>query len=94
MANVLQVAWQRANASVGRNDLRQHDRQRTGLTLAAATRATTVGQMHRAGHSSSGAAMRDQHATKERDRAIADALGDFVEVTTRELILRNESDSE
>jgi hypothetical protein len=31
--------------------------------------------MHRAGHSSSVDAMRYQHATKNRDRVIADALG-------------------
>jgi len=44
------------------------------LTLAAATGATTVELMHRAGHSSSVGAMRYQHATKDRDRIIADAL--------------------
>jgi integrase len=73
--NVLQVAWQRARAKVGRTDLRLHDLRHTGLTLAAATGATTVELMHRAGHSSSVAAMRYQHATKDRDRIIADALG-------------------
>jgi len=62
--------------------------------LAAATGATTVELMHGAGHSSSVAAMRDQHATKERDRIIADALGDFVVVANRELILGNHPDSE
>ena len=73
--NVLQVAWQRARSKVGRADLRLHDLRHTGLTLAAATGATTVELMHRAGHSSSVAAMRYQHATKDRDRIIADALG-------------------
>lgn len=73
--NVLQVAWQRARSDVGRADLRIHDLRHTGLTLAAATGATTVELMHRAGHSSSVAAMRYQHATKDRDRIIADALG-------------------
>ena len=73
--NVLQVAWQRARTIVGRPDLRLHDLRHTGLTLAAATGATTVELMHRAGHSSSVAAMRYQHATKDRDRIIADALG-------------------
>jgi integrase len=74
-ANVLQTAWQRARAKVGRTDLHLHDLRHTGLTLAAATGATTVELMHRAGHSSSIAAMRYQHATKDRDRIIADALG-------------------
>jgi integrase len=73
--NVLQVAWQRARTIVGRPDLRLHDLRHTGLTLAAATGATTVELMHRAGHSSSVAAMRYQHATMDRDRIIADALG-------------------
>ncbi|MHB8518440.1 MAG: site-specific integrase [Acidimicrobiales bacterium] len=74
-ANVLQTAWQRARTSAGRPDLRLHDLRHTGLTLAAATGATTVELMHRAGHSSSAAAMRYQHATRDRDRVIADALG-------------------
>ena len=74
-AGVLQVAWQRARDSVGRADLHLHDLRHTGLTLAAATGATTVELMHRAGHSSADAAMRYQHATKDRDRLIANALG-------------------
>jgi integrase len=83
-ANVLQVAWQRARSKVGRPDLRLHDLRHTGLTLAAATGATTVELMHRAGHSSSVAAMRYQHATKDRDRVIADALSAFVESSNLE----------
>lgn len=74
-AGVLQVAWQRARDSVGRGDLHLHDLRHTGLTLAGATGATTMELMHRAGHSSADAAMRYQHATKDRDRLIADALG-------------------
>lgn len=93
-ANVLQVAWQRARAIVGRNDLRLHDLRHTGLTLAAATGATTVELMHRAGHSSSVAAMRYQHATKDRDRIIADALGVFIDVANMDPHLRNGFGSE
>ena len=88
-ANVLQSAWQRARASVGRTDLRLHDLRHTGLTLAAATGATTVELMHRAGHSSSVAAMRYQHATQDRDRILADALGVFVEASKQPLIDRD-----
>jgi len=44
------------------------------LTLAAATGATTAELMHRAGHSSAPAALRYQHATRDRDRILADAL--------------------
>jgi integrase len=92
-ANVLQVAWQRARASVGRTDLRLHDLRHTGLTLAAATGATTVELMHRAGHSSSVAAMRYQHATKDRDRVIADALGVLVDAANADSNLRDRSDT-
>jgi hypothetical protein len=67
---VLQVAWQRARLKVGRTDLRLHDLRHTGLTMAAATGATTVERMHRAGHLSSVAAMRYQHATRDRDRIL------------------------
>lgn len=34
--------------------------------------------MHRMGHSSSAAALRYQHATRDQDQAIAKALGDLV----------------
>lgn len=34
--------------------------------------------MHRMGHASSAAALRYQHATRDRDHAIARALGDLV----------------
>jgi integrase len=83
--NVLQAVWQRARASVGRNDLRLHDLRHTGLTFAAAAGATTVELMHRAGHSSAAAAMRYQHATRDRDKVIAEALGSFVESALKNL---------
>jgi integrase len=73
-SGVFQAAWNRARTKVGRKDLHFHDLRHTGLTLAAATGATTVELMHRAGHSSADAAMRYQHATKDRDRIIADSL--------------------
>ena len=72
--DALQSAWDRARATIGRKDLRLHDLRHTGLTLAAATGATTVELMHRAGHASAAAAMRYQHAIQDRDRAVADAL--------------------
>jgi integrase len=77
--DALQGSWERARASIGRPDLRLHDLRHTGLTLAAATGATTAELMHRAGHTSATAALRYQHATHDRDRVIADALGDLVE---------------
>ena len=47
--------------------------------LAAATGATLAELMARLGHSTPGAALRYQHAAKDRDRAIADALSDMAE---------------
>ena len=70
----LQGVWERARETVGRRDLRLHDLRHTGLTLAAATGATTVELMHRAGHASATAAMRYQHAIRDGDRTLANAL--------------------
>jgi integrase len=66
-----------ARLAAGRPDLRFHDLRHTGATLAAATGATIAELMHRLGHSTSGAAMRYQHATADRDAAIAEALSEF-----------------
>ena len=43
--------WGRARLTIGRPDLRFHDLRHTGLTLAAATGASTAELMHRGGHS-------------------------------------------
>jgi len=73
----LNRAWATARKAIGRNDLRFHDLRHTGLTLAASTGATTAELMHRGGHASPAAALRYQHASAARDRAIANALGDL-----------------
>lgn len=70
-------AWVTARKSVGRADLHLHDLRHVGLTLAAATGATTAELMQRAGHASPAAALRYQHATEDRDLALADALADL-----------------
>ena len=70
----LSVAWSSARARIGRNDLRFHDLRHSGLTWSAATGASVAELMRRAGHASQAAALRYQHATDERDRAIAEAL--------------------
>ena len=69
----LRTAWDNARRAVG-VDYHLHDLRHTGLTLAAATGATVAELMHRAGHASPMAAMRYQHATRDRDRTLADAL--------------------
>lgn len=81
-ALALHRVWSRARLVVGRPDLHLHDLRHTGLTLAAATGATTAELMHRAGHASASAALRYQHATKDRDRVLADALEALVKPAT------------
>lgn len=74
----LQRAWSKARMVAMRPDLHLHDLRHTGLTLAAATGATTAELMHRAGHASASAALRYQHATRDRDHVLADALAQLV----------------
>ena len=71
---VLNRAWARARKHVGRPDLHLHDLRHSGLTWAAATGASVAELMRRGGHASPSAALRYQHATEDRDRALADAL--------------------
>ena len=71
---VLETAWQSARASIGRPELRLHDLRHSGLTWAAATGASIAELMRRAGHGSPAAALRYQHATDDRDQALAAAL--------------------
>jgi integrase len=72
--STLNRAWQRARLTIGRPDLFVHDLRHSGLTWAAASGASVAELMRRGGHGNPRAAMRYQHATEERDRAIADAL--------------------
>ena len=73
----LDHAWAKARQVVSREDLRFHDVRHSGLTLAAATGASTAELMRRGGHASPQAALRYQHATEDRDRILADALADL-----------------
>jgi len=79
---VLETAWQRARASIGRPELRLHDLRHSGLTWSAATGASIAELMRRAGHASPAAALRYQHATDDRDRALAAALAGLAGAAT------------
>ena len=57
--------------------MRFHDLRHLSATLAAATGATTRELMARMGHSSPRAALIYQHATADRDRAVAVAMSGF-----------------
>lgn len=69
----------RAREAAGRPDLRLHDLRHTGAVLAAQTGATLAELMARLGHSTPAAAMRYQHAARDRDKAIAAALSKLAE---------------
>jgi integrase len=71
--------WTAATETVGVAGLRLHDLRHTCNTLTAATGASTRELMHRMGHASARAALRYQHATRERDEVIAAALSDLIE---------------
>lgn len=60
-------------------DLHLHDLRHTGSTWTAQSGATLKEVMARIGHSSTRAAMVYQHATRERDRAIAAALDQLID---------------
>ena len=64
----IQRAWNKARATIDRDDLHFHDLRHT---LAVSTGATTAELMRRAGHVSPDAALRYQHATNERDALLA-----------------------
>ena len=67
--------WLVALRDAGIDELHLHDLRRTGNMLAAATGASLRELMERMGHSSARAAMIYQHASRDRDEAIAAAMG-------------------
>lgn len=71
--------WKAATTKAGVPWLHLHDLRHTGATLAAGTGASLRELMERLGHASPRAALIYQHATADRDRAIADALDALTE---------------
>lgn len=72
-------AWNRTMTELGIEGMKPHDLRHTGNTLAAMTGASTKELMARFGQSTSRAALIYQHATRERDHEIADALNGLIE---------------
>lgn len=66
--------WRAARTAAGLPRFRFHDLRHTGLTLYAQHGATAAELMHRGGHSSLSVALRYQHASLERDRALVDRM--------------------
>ena len=75
--------WLVAIAEAGLPGLHLHDLRHTGNTMAAATGASLRELMERTGHSSSRAALIYQHASRDRDEAIA-ALGDSLSAAKKQ----------
>lgn len=75
--SALNKVWLRARAEAGRPDLAFHDLRHTGAVLAAQSGATLAELMARLGHSTPAAAMRYQHASEDRDRALAARLSEL-----------------
>lgn len=71
-------AWRRAAQEVGIVGVRPHDLRHTGNTLAAATGASTRELMARLGHASPRAALIYQHATEDRDGALAKGISELI----------------
>lgn len=74
----LDNAWRSARDAAGRPGFRFHDLRHTGLTLYAQQGATLAELLERGGHSDVSVALRYQHATAERDRALTERLADVV----------------
>jgi integrase len=73
-----QVTWREATKAADVPTLRFHVLRHVGNTLAPNTGANLCELMARMGHASPQAALMYQHATAERERAIADALGAMI----------------
>ena len=69
--------WKKARTAAGCPEVRFHDLRHLAATLAATTGATTKELMARMGHASPRAALLYQHATRDRDAAIAVALSEL-----------------
>ena len=75
----LEQSWRAARLSIGRPALHFHDLRHSGATWLAVQGATTKEIMARVGHASPQAALRYQHATEDRDAALARLLGEMAE---------------
>jgi integrase len=77
--------WTKAvmDAKVEDENMHFYDLRHTGNALAAATGASTKELMARMGHSSIRAALIYQHASRSRDKQIADAISQNVQQARR-----------
>lgn len=79
-----QKYWSKAITAAGLPDVHIHDLRHAGSTMAASTGASLRELMERQGQTTERAALIYQHASKDRDRAIADALDALIEEHRRQ----------
>lgn len=72
--NSLRNAWNRARKAADIPQFKFHDLRHTGLTIYAQQGATLAELLHRGGHSDVSVALRYQHASRERDAALASLM--------------------
>jgi integrase len=82
--NFRRRVWLKALAAAGLPRIHFHDLRHTGNNLTANAGASLRELMARMGHSSTRAAMIYLHSTDERQREIADALGQLARVQLKE----------
>jgi integrase len=70
--------WAKALKAPGLSGFHFHDLRHTGNKFASQSGATLRELMNRMGHSTTRAALIYLHAESERDRAIADSMGNLV----------------
>ncbi len=79
--NFRKRVWQPALKATGLS-FRFHDLRHAAMTIAAASGATVADLMARAGHASPRAALIYQHASRQRDHLIADAMNELISAGT------------
>ncbi|MEU7890258.1 site-specific integrase [Microbispora bryophytorum] len=89
-----EAKWAEALKEMGIKGLHFHDLRHTGNTLAAQSGASLADLKARMGHDSDRAALIYQHATRDADQRIADALSARVEADRKAANAKKESSAE
>ena len=77
--SALDRAWRAAREQAGRPGFHFHNLRHTGLSKYAEQGATLAELLHRGGHTDVTVALRYQHATAQRDRALTELLSREIE---------------
>jgi integrase len=78
--SALDRAWRDAREQAGRPGFHFHALRHTGLSKYAEQGATLAELLHRGGHTDVTVALRYQHATAQRDRALTELMSKEIEL--------------